>query len=336
MKKKAVFFSQGQTNDMINKVYSTDTIAAIKEFADLYEVIIDTDNMEKNRDYLSTVEVAFSTWGMPAFSEEELEQFFPKLEAVFYAAGSVRDFAVPFLNRDIKVVSAWAANAVPVAEYTLAQILLANKGFFQNSLINKRSNEEAHKFSAQFPGNYSVKVGILGAGMIGRKVIEFLKPFSIQTLVFDPFLTEEKAKELGVEKCSLIEVFSSCQTISCHIANIPETVGMLNKEHFSRMLPSATFINTGRGAQVVEKDLIAALKEVPGRTAVLDVTEPEPVEPDSEFLKIDNVFLTSHIAGSMSNEVERMSIYMAEEFFRFLKGEELKYSVSLKMLETMA
>lgn len=161
-------------------------------------------------------------------------------------------------------------------------------------------------------------------------------PFNIQVLVYDPFLSDERAEKLGVRKCTLTEIFLQCQTISNHIANLPATVGILNREYFSKMLPNATFINTGRGAQVVEKDLIEALKTVPTRTAILDVTEPEPPLPNSEFLEMENVIVTSHIAGSTSKEVERLGCYMTEEFVRFIEGKELKYSVTLKMLETMA
>ena len=76
------------------------------------------------------VEFIFSTWGMPRFSAEEIRRYFPDLRAVFYAAGSVQGFARPFLDCGVRVFSAWAANAIPVAAYTVAQILLAAKGFF--------------------------------------------------------------------------------------------------------------------------------------------------------------------------------------------------------------
>lgn len=336
MKKKAVFLSQKESVEQIKRVYSPESIDIIGRYADLYGTIIDGDSLDENKEYLREAEVVFSTWGMPSLDEQVIEKYFPKLQAVFYAAGSVQHFARPFLNKGIKVISSWAANAVPVAEYTLAQIILANKGFFQNSLKTRVNREEAAKYSSSFTGNYSAKVGILGAGMIGKKVIELLKNFNIRIFVYDPYLPDDTANELGVCKCSLSEIFSSCHTISCHIANLPETVGIIKYEHFNRMLPNATFINTGRGAQVVEKDLIEALKEIPSRTAVLDVTYPEPVEPDSEFLSMDNVILTSHIAGSMGKEVERMSMYVAEEFERFINGKKLKYNVTLKMLETMA
>lgn len=338
--KKAVFMlkqnNKEQSRKLIERVYTPESIGKISKYAEIYPEIVGKGNFEEHKEYLKNVEVVFSTWGMPTLSEKEIEEYLPMLKVVFYAAGSVQRFARPFLNRGITVVSAWAANAVPVAEYTLSQILLANKGFFQNAAITKKDYCSARKYSEMFPGNYNVKVGILGAGMIGTKVIELLKPFNIEVLVYDPFLSDERANQLGVKKCSLAEVFSQCQTISNHIANLPATVGLLNKEHFSKMLPNATFINTGRGAQVVEKDLIDALKEVPTRTAVLDVTNPEPLPCDSELLKMENVILTSHIAGSMGKEVERMGCYMAEEFIRYIEGKELKYNVTLKMLETMA
>ena len=87
-------------------------------------------------------EYIFSTWGMPWFSDEEVKQYFPSLKCIFYAAGTVQSFARPFLNNGVKVFSAWAANAVPVAEYTVAQIILANKGFYRCSIMSNK--EEYH------------------------------------------------------------------------------------------------------------------------------------------------------------------------------------------------
>ncbi len=333
---KAVFMSQGCNRELLDRVYAPESVKRIVQYAFIYPDLVEKENLEAHREGLKDVEVAFATWGMPPLSEAEIQDYLPNLKVVFYAAGSVQYFARPFLKRGIQVVSAWAANGVPVAEYTLAQILLANKGFFQNALQAKKDYSAAKRYSETFAGNYGVKVGILGAGMIGTKVIELLKPFHMEVLVYDPYLYDDRAEELGVRKASLPEIFSQCQTISNHIANLPATVGMLHGEHFDRMLPNATFINTGRGAQVVEEDLIKALKAVPTRTAILDVTDPEPPVQDSELYKMENVILTSHIAGSMGREVERMGSYMIEEFVRYIRGEELKYNVTLEMLETMA
>ncbi len=283
------------------------------------------------------VEYIFSTWGMPAMSEEEIKKCFPSLKCVFYAAGSVQAFARPFLSCGVKVFSAWAANAVPVVEYTLAQIILANKGFFAHSREMKRGNREACKvMKTEYPGNYGENVGIIGVGMIGSKVAERLKAYKLNVLAFDPFLSNERAERLGITKCSLHELFSSCRVVTNHMANNEQTKRMLDYDCFSKMLPYSTFINTGRGAQVVEDDLVRVLEERSDITAILDVTYPEPPAEGHKFYSLPNCFLTPHIAGSLCNETHRMAEYIIEEYERFVKSEPCLYEVTEKMLETMA
>jgi len=323
----------------LRSVYSQEILNSIKEKVSLYEEIIAKSELENHLDVVRDAEIIFSTWGMPHFTATEIENYFPNLKIVFYAAGSVRHFAYEFINKGIKVVSSYAANAIPTAEFAACQIVLANKGYFQAShLVKTDSYSAGKKHFNTFPGNYNIKIGILGAGMVGSHVIRLLKAMNInaEILVFDPFLSDERSAELGVRKTSLEEIFATCQTISNHLANNEATKGMLNKKHFDLMLDNATFINTGRGQQVVEVDLIAALKEKPSRTAVLDVTYPEPPLPDSEFYKLPNVVLTPHMAGSSGKEVIRMSSYAVIELEKWLQGKPLSYEVTLKMLETMA
>jgi phosphoglycerate dehydrogenase-like enzyme len=255
---------------------------------------------------------------------------------VFYGAGSVQGFARPFLNRGIAVFSAWAANGVPVAEYTVAQIILANKGFFTNQLWCKRDRKQCGAITVGHHGNYGCSVGLIGCGMNGSLVAEMLKAYNLKVLAFDPFLSPERAEKLGVEMVSLEEMFSRCAVISNHLANNAQTRGMLNYELFSKMEPHATFINTGRGAQVIEADLVRALTEVPTRVAVLDVTYPEPPVEESAFYDLENCILTPHIAGSCGFEKYRMAEYMLEEYRNDAQGAPCKYEVTLKMLETMA
>jgi phosphoglycerate dehydrogenase-like enzyme len=289
----------------------------------------------------------FSSWGMPVFTEEQLSRHFPNLKAVFYAAGTVQAFARPFLNKGIRVFSAWVANAVPVAEFTLGQILLANKGFFQLDRHyrqdaaagepDRKGWEAAVAYGNSFPGNYGVQVGLLGAGAIGRLVIDMLKPFNMHVKVFDPFMSEEEAEKLGVEKTSMEDIFANCQTISNHLANNAQTQQILHDGLFRSMKENATFINTGRGAQVSVPGLVEALRECPGRTALLDVTDPEePLPAGHPLWELPNVILTPHRAGSATEEIRRMGAYMFEEYGKLLKGEVPQYEVTLKMLETMA
>jgi phosphoglycerate dehydrogenase-like enzyme len=155
--------------------------------------------------------------------------------------------------------------------------------------------------------------------------------------VWDPFLSDEQAAELGVEKVSsLMEAFQRGFVVSNHLANVPETRGLLTGEHFASMRKNATFINTGRGATVVEEDMIRVFQERDDLTALLDVTYPEPPVEDSPLYTMPNVHLTTHIAGSLGDEVVRMADYAIEEFQAWTQGQPLRYAVTLEMLPTMA
>lgn len=332
---RSIFISEHTEN--LNKVYGPDTRACLQAEAGLELIPYTRDMIMQSPEAFQDVDFIFSTWGMPAFTEEEIAAIFPKLQCVFYGAGTVQKFARPFLNRGVKVFSAWAANAVPVAEYTLAQILLANKGYFYTSRHSSVGNtQESYRLKQLIPGNYDVTVGFIGVGQISRLVIQMLKNFNIRMKVCSRSLTDEGAAELGVEKCSLEEIFSTCHVVSNHLANNATTVGTIKGVHFASMLPYATFINTGRGAQVVEAELVEVLRNRPDLTAVLDVTYPEPPVAGHPFYELPNCIITPHIAGSIGNEVHRMACYMAEEFQNYVSGRPTRYEVSLKMLETMA
>ena len=333
--KRAIFLCE--LSDKFEAVFPECLVEEIKKSVDIDGILYGKKDILSSPEAFSDVSFIFSTWGMPTFTEAEIEKAFPTLECVFYAAGTVQFFARPFLARGVKVFSAWAANAVPVAEYTVAEILLAGKSFYAASrLMAEKKVKEAYALREACIGNYGERVGLIGCGMIGSLVAEALKAYELEVLVFDPFLSEEKAKALGVKIATLEEIFSSCRVISNHLANNEQTKGMLGRSLFTKMLPFATFINTGRGAQVREEELIELLSERPDVTAVLDVTACEPLPPDSPLYTLKNCFLTPHMAGSLGGEVVRMAKYMTEECRAYLKGEKTRYEVTEKMLLTMA
>ena len=332
---KAIFLCKNA--DVCHRVYDEGVVSKLRGMTELDEAIYTKEDILSSADKFSEAEFVFSTWGMPIFSEEEIKKYLPNLKCVFYGAGTVQSFARPFLDRGVKVFSAWAANAVPVAEFTVAQIILSNKGYFlTNRLYHSSGNKAAKDAFNKCNGNYGETVGIIGAGMIGKLVIRMLKQYRLKALVFDPFLSDEKAKELGVEKCELPELFERAFVVSNHLANNEQTKGMLSYDLFHRMRENAVFINTGRGAQVVEDDLVRVLQERPDITALLDVTCPEPPVEEHKFYTLPNCLLTPHIAGSAGDEVSRMGEYMLEECGKYLIGEPCKYEVTHKMLETMA
>lgn len=331
---RCIFVNDRET--ALKKVYSDSTVNQLEKYG-FENKTYSKEDILKDPCSFKDVKVIFSTWGMPSFTREEIKEIFPSLECVFYAAGSVQKFARPFLESNVRVFSAFAANAVPVAYYVVAQIILANKGFF--TLSDKKYCKDrtlSRSLMSDFPGNYHVKAGIIGAGMIGSMVCEKLKDFDIEVLVFDPFLSDDRAKELGVTKCSLEYLFENCFVVSNHLANNEQTKGMLDYSLFSKMQQNAVFINTGRGAQVVEQDLIKVLEQRPDITALLDVTDPEPPLEDSKLYTLPNCLLTPHIAGSSGREVFRMAEYMKDEFVSYIENKPVKYEVTKKMLETMA
>lgn len=332
----AIFMTTGGQK-AIEKAYDQSVRITLTDKLNFLDYISDPETLEERKEDLKKIHFIFSTWGMFTLSKDQIQNYFPNLKAVFYAAGSVQSFARPFLECGVRIFSAFAANGVPVAEYTISQIILAGKGYFQSErLYRAKGHQEAVKFRQLMPGNYGDKIGIIGAGMIGKLVISMLKSFNYNILVFDPFLPDDKAVELGVRKCDLKTIFEECLVISNHLANNEQTKDMITYEHFSLMRPNATFINTGRGAQLIESDLVRALNESPNRTAVLDVTFPEPVQAGHPFYEMHNVFVTPHIAGSIGDEVARMGLYMLHEYEAFSSNQTCKYEINEDMLSTMA
>ena len=332
MRKAAFFCDQPQSLDY---VYDQGRRERVAELVDLYPQIVGGENFADHVEDLKDLEVAFSTWGMPKLEATQLDRL-PALKAVFYAAGSVQGFARPLLERDITLVSAWGANAVPVAEFTLAQILLSCKGYFRNTRECRSPQLRRSNQIFRGKGVFGETVGLIGIGMIGSIVCRLLQPFELEVIVHDPYLSDEKAGELGVKKVSLEEIFARSYVVSNHLPNITATQKMLDGRLFASMREDATFINTGRGAQVVEEELIEVLERRPDLTVLLDVTFPEPPEEDSKFYALPNVQLSSHIAGSLNDEVVRMADFAIEEFLNWEAGRPLKYQVTLEMLETMA
>ncbi len=325
-------------NNRLEYVFGSKHKKTISDSVEMLDTVITGDNLEENKSFLKDVEVMFSTWGMVSFTEEELKEYFPKLQVLFYAAGSVQAFARPFLNRGIKVVSAWGAMCDSVAEFTVASIIFLNKGSFfamQDYAVGEPYLVAKERSQTYFPGTYETKVGVLGAGMIGSKVVELLKSYSVELMVFD--IDQSKKDILGLERLySMEEIFSECQVISNHIADNEHTRGILNYDLFKRMKPTGAFINTGRGAQVVEPDLARALKEEKNRFALLDVTWPEPMETDCSLKGLPNCMIFPHIAGYANQEVYRMTDCILEQFHKYLSSKKMDYEVSLDMLKTMA
>jgi phosphoglycerate dehydrogenase-like enzyme len=321
MIKSAIFNNQVKfyDGDIMEYVYALGRRKKIAEITDLYPQVITSANFAEHAGRLKDVQVIFSTWGMPPLDKEQIRQL-PSLKAVFYAAGSAKGFAKPFMDSGVKVSSAWLANAIPVAEFCLGQILLASKGYFRNMADCRDPAKNNQKTAFTGKGMFDIEIALIGAGAISEKLQELLKTFAVKVSVV-PSRKERRT-------ISLEEAFEKSYIVSNHLPDRDDNKGVLNYDLFRRMPHGATFINTGRGAQVNEDDLVKVLRERPDLTALLDVTYPEPALPDSEFYKLPNVHISTHIGGSVNNEVVRMADYMIDEFQRWEKDLALKYEVT--------
>lgn len=285
------------------------------------------DELSEKAELTQQAQIVFSKWGMPEISREMVQQYFPNLKAIFYAGSSIKRFALPFFAQGVRIFAAGEANAEAAAEFTLANILLANKGAHRACRMYKNAQgyQQARREADARTGNYRAKVGLIGVGRVGSRVAELLKPFDVDVLAYDPYLTPYRAKQLHVVIAELEELFSECDVISSHLPSNAQTAGMLNYDLFSLMMPHATFINAALFEPVVEADLARALQEVPTRTAVLDSIRAEADPSNDIFLTLDNAILTPHIAGSFGGELERMGELLVEACSDYLSGRRSRH-----------
>jgi phosphoglycerate dehydrogenase-like enzyme len=163
-----------------------------------------------------------------------------------------------------------------------------------------------------------------------------LRPHQLRVVAYDPFLTVDEARSLGVRSVDLAELFRISDVISLHTPLLPETRGMVTGAHVESMRPGATLINTARGAIVREAEMVAVLERRPDLQAVLDVTDPEPPPPGSPLLRLTNVVRTPHIAGAIGPERRRLGRGMVEELRRYVRAEPLRWEVTREQVARMA
>ncbi|MCZ7447955.1 hydroxyacid dehydrogenase [Agrobacterium rhizogenes] len=289
------------------------------------------------KDRLERTDILLTGWGCPEIGTRELA-LMPRLKLISHAAGTVKYFlSEAVFERGITVCSAAEANAQPVAEFSLAMILLAGKRTFGFRRLYERDRGRINVERLQSApiGNLGLTVGIVGASRIGRRVITLLRSFDLDLVLFDPFLSLAEAERLGVRLVSLDALMAISDVISLHAPSLPQTRHMIGAAEFARMKDGATLINTARGALVDENALLSELKT--GRIeAVIDVTDPEVPPPDSPFYSLPNVFLTPHIAGAVGLERARLGDMAIAEIERFCTGRALEQEVRPEHLELIA
>lgn len=303
--------------------------AVLAPVLDQLKATCDFGPVTQNLAELPDVDLLVTGWGCPPITAQALEHL-PSLKAIVHTAGSVKGFVTDACwDRGIVVSSAASANALPVAEYTLAMILLSGKRVLERARDYQAVKQIDYYDLPPTVGNYGATVGILSASMIGRRVIELLRPFDFHVLVHDPFVTEVD----GAESVSLQELFARSDVVSVHTPLLPETRGLVSGELLKRLRDDAMLINTARGAVIDQEALV---REIGRIRAVLDVTDPEVLPPEHPLWRSENVLITPHLAGSQGNEWGRLAHHALAEVRRWVAGEPFATPVPAERRERIA
>lgn len=288
---------------------------------------------EELKQLLSSADACITSWGVAPLDEEVLSNA-PKLKAMAHMGGSVKRYlSEEAWRRDLHVTTAAPMLAIDVAETTLGLMIVGAKKVWQ---LAHHVREGGWRETDAWPAGelFSKKIGIVGASNVGTHVIKLLANFSVEILLYDPFISEEDAEKMGVQKRSLVNLAEEADIISLHAPAKEDTYQLINADIISLMKNEAILINTARGSLIDETALISELKK--GRLfAFLDVTDPEPPAEDSPLRSLSNVVVLPHIAGCIAN-CGRMSELAVEELHRFFTGKEPIYRITKDMLDRIS
>ncbi|ACU69560.1 D-isomer specific 2-hydroxyacid dehydrogenase NAD-binding [Catenulispora acidiphila DSM 44928] len=288
---------------------------------------------------LVRAEVLITGWDCPVLDEPALARM-PALRAVLHSGGSVKHHMTDAAwARGLLVSSAVADNAVPVAEYTLAMVISAGKRLpeMERAFRAGRDGRDWLHWSEGFVpvGNHRRVIGVVGLSRVGRRVVEMLRVLDATVLVHDPYVPDEVVRGLGAVPTGLDALVAASDVVSLHAPSTAETRHQMDRRRLALMKDGATLINTARGALVDTAALADELRA--GRLyAVADVTDPDPLPPDSELFDLPNLTLTPHVAGSIGGELRRLGDFVLAELRRLTAGTELLGRVLPETLPSIA
>jgi len=320
----------------VSDIYTDELIGKLRARTNLHDGILHTSTLEQHKDFLAKTEYIFSTWGMSKLNEDDIKKYFPSLKCVFYAASSVQYFARPFLKSGMRVFSIWDAMSKPVAEYCVAAIMLANKGFFRLLNHTKTRRDDYWNRSGSGIGNAGAKIGLVGPGRVGRYVANILKNYDFEVYIYSIAMSEAEAANHGAELKDLQWIMKNCDVISNHLADNEGTKKFFGYEQLSLMKDEAFFLNTGLRGQIDEEALVRVLKEKPSVTVLLDCMWPEENEAEHPIYDLKNAFISPTLAGNTGEEKTVMAMEIIDTFYKYLDNKEITTEITLDMLEWMA
>ncbi len=234
-------------------------------------------------------------------------------------------------QRGIVVVNAPGGNTISTAEHAIALMLAAARKIPQADRSVKEGKWERKRFiGIELRGKTA---GVIGLGRVGFEVAKRCKALEMNVLAYDPFVSKERAEQIGVKLVDLDTLLSSSDVITVHVPRTKETIGLIGKEQFEKMKDGVIVINAARGGIVDEMALYEAIKSGKVVAAGLDVYEKEPPSPDNPLLKLENVVTTPHIAASTREAQLNVGMIIAEDIVNMSRGLPVRNAVNLPSIE---
>ena len=254
-----------------------------------------------------------------------------RLKIVGRAGVGVDNIDVPAATRrGILVVNAPEGNTIAAAELTMALLLAVARHVPQAyvSLVKEKKWDRHSFMGVQLQGKV---LGVLGLGRIGTAVARRAQSFEMRVLAYDPFVSAERASELGIELGDVDTICREADFITVHTPLTPQTRGLINRERIQMMKPTVRLINCARGGIIDEEALAEALASGRIAGAALDVFGKEPAT-DSPLLDLPNLVATPHLGASTREAQVNVAIDVAEDFLRFAAGEPVRNPVNAPAL----
>ena len=297
----------------------------------IYSTNTDTQTAKRLGEALTATDALIVCHGAPTITESVLAgaprlRFIGELEGDRFATRLDLDAA---WARGIRTVDTTNASSYPVSEWALALILvsLRNGGTHFRQLIAGDTGMKRELFPTMQGELWGKRVGLIGCGYMGRRLMSFLRPFQTEIFVYDPYLPRELPEALGFTQTSLENLLSGSDVVVCLAPHTPKTEKMLSTAQFALLRPGAVFVSVSRG-KVVDSDALIARLKLGDICVGLDVFDPEPIPADSELLQLPNVFLSPHIGWYAGSAQTGFFGLMVDELQRFFGGHETYFDLT--------
>ncbi len=233
-------------------------------------------------------------------------------------------------RRGVMVVNAPQSNVLSAAEHTMALLLAQARNVPQAHAALIAGRWERSRWEGV--ELYGKVLGVVGLGRVGALVAQRAAGFGMRLVAFDPYVSAERAKQLGAELLSLDEVVAEADFLTIHLPKTAETTGLIGASVLARAKPGVRVVNTARGGIIDEKALAQALVDGTVAGASLDVFEHEPVT-DSPLFEFDQVVVTPHLGASTREAQDKAGLTIAEQVQLALAGEFVPFAVNVAAAE---